>query len=115
MAANCHEFADYANLIGINSSCKMRWTGQWPGTATGQQQPLDLQQQQNLGAIGTDDAQNVIGMDQLHQHIQQQLCSEQFHFLSQLQVCLSSICSVQLNLVDFSTIFRTNSRTVQCR
>lgn len=77
----------------------MRWTGQWPGANTtiagGQpqqqqpQQPFDQQQSIGGGGAvgGSDDSQNVIGMDQLHQHIQQQLCSEQFHFLSQLQVC----------------------------
>lgn len=30
IAGNCNEFTDYANLIGLNTHCKMRWSGQWP-------------------------------------------------------------------------------------
>lgn len=102
VAANCHEFADYANLIGMNSSCKMRWSGQWPG-AQQSQLPTDLTQQTLAGTICTSDdlsvssasaaaqqrsqSNQVMAIDhQLHQQIQQQLCVEQFQFISQLQV-----------------------------
>lgn len=107
VAANCHEFADYANLIGINSSCKMRWSGQWPGTQQSQltpdmtqqsissgmcssgddpatlaqqrqQQPQQPQQQQQQSQQGP-----VLSVDQ---HLHQQLCVEQFKILSQYQV-----------------------------
>ncbi|KAJ6639711.1 Ankyrin repeat and KH domain-containing protein mask, partial [Pseudolycoriella hygida] len=87
VAANCHEFADYASLIGINSSCKMRWTGQWP------QQPSILQDltQHTITTTVCDDPlgqrqPNQVMIDpQLHQQIQQQLCVEQFQLLNQLQ------------------------------
>lgn len=43
VAANCPDFSDYANLIGINTSCKMRWTGQWPTTVSGQSVGISAQ------------------------------------------------------------------------
>lgn len=30
ISASCSEFSEYASLIGINTHCKMRWSGQWP-------------------------------------------------------------------------------------
>lgn len=77
----------------------MRWTGQWPGTQQSQLSNVDVSQQQSMtaGAISTmcDDPSNqqrpqpneIMAIDQLHQQIQQQLCSEQFQLLNQLQVC----------------------------
>lgn len=71
VAANCHEFADYANLIGINSACKMRWTGgQWPQQT---QMLADMSQQSLTGNVCDDPLgqrqqnQVMIDQQQLHQ------------------------------------------------
>lgn len=106
VAANCHEFADYANLIGINSSCKMRWTGQWPAQQLSsadlspQQQPQQQQLQQTTSTasnICDEQRPQIMGIDhQLHQQIQQQLCVEQFQLLSQLQVSFVIIFSISI-------------------
>lgn len=90
MTANCNEYADYANYIGMNSACKMRWAGQWP-----QQTTTDLSQDAIAGAEGQLDPNRpmpnqLMAIDhQLHQQLQQQFCVEQFQLLSQLQVCFS--------------------------
>lgn len=117
MAAGCHDFTDFSNLIGMNQSCKMRWTGQWPG-AQPQLSNVDVSQQHTMtaGAIGTvcDDLSNqqrpqpneIMAIDQLHQQIiQQQLCSEQFQLLNQLQVCHSGRCYTFFHIFNILEIY----------
>lgn len=89
VSANFSDYTEYPNFIGLDSACKMRWTGQWPQNVT------ELNQQAGAGgggvpAKGDDqqtDQQQIMSIEhQLHQQLQQQLCVEQFQLLSQLQV-----------------------------
>lgn len=86
MSANFSDYTEYPNFIGLDSACKMRWTGQWPQNVT------EINQQgAGVGAKGGDeqqtDQQQIMSIEhQLHQQLQQQLCVEQFQLLSQLQV-----------------------------
>lgn len=107
MAANlsCHDFADtYANLIGMNSFCKTRWAGHWPGT-TQQQSQISITDGSISPILGNDEesiqrqhqlqqqlqqqqANQICTIDhqQLQQQLQQQLSVEQLQLLSHLQV-----------------------------
>lgn len=83
MTANFNEYTEYANYIGLNSACKMRWAGQWPQNPDGSQQTggKGVTDEQQL------DQQQLMSIEhQLHQQLQQQFCVEQFQLLSQLQV-----------------------------
>lgn len=89
VSANFSDYTEYPNFIGLDSACKMRWTGQWPQNAN--------EMNQQAGACGATkgalideqqtDQQQIMSIEhQLHQQLQQQLCVEQFQLLSQLQV-----------------------------
>lgn len=86
MAGNLPDYSDYANYIGLDSACKMRWTGQWP------QNISDISQtsgdKQAAGDKDSDHQQIMTIEHQLHQQLQQQLCVEQIQLLSQIQVNL---------------------------
>lgn len=90
MSANFSDYTEYPNFIGLDSACKMRWTGQWPqnvnemaqqaGDACGATKDAMIDEQQT-------DQQQIMSIEHhLHQQLQQQLCVEQFQLLSQLQV-----------------------------
>lgn len=90
IAANftCQEFDAYTNLIGMNSICKTRWTGQWQGAGPGQQPQLTLSDSppQSTSPI-TDEQhrlqqQQAVGNLMQIDHMQQPLSVEQI--LSQL-------------------------------
>lgn len=106
MAENlsCHDFADtYANLIGMNTFCKTRWAGHWPGTT--QQSQISVTDGSTSPILGNDEesiqrqhqlqqqhqqqqANQICTIDhqQLQQQLQQQLSVEQLQLLSHLQV-----------------------------
>lgn len=88
VSANFSDYTEYPNFIGLDSACKMRWTGQWPQNVT------EINQQTTPGGTKNasieeqqTDQQQIMSIEhQLHQQLQQQLCVEQFQLLSQLQV-----------------------------
>lgn len=102
---SCHDFADtYANLIGMNTFCKTRWAGHWPGT-TQQQSQISVTDGSTSPILGNDEesilrqhqlqqqhqqqqANQICTIDhqQLQQQLQQQLSVEQLQLLSHLQV-----------------------------
>lgn len=84
MPANLPDYNDYANYIGLDSACKMRWTGQWPQNITDISQASG--EKQMIGDKETDHQQIMTIEQQLHQQLQQQLCVEQIQLLSQIQV-----------------------------
>lgn len=87
VTANFNDYSEYANYIGLNSACKMRWTGQWP------QNVNEVQPTSGKATINEEqlDQQQIMSIEhQLHQQLQQQFCVEQFQLLSQLQVRLIS-------------------------
>lgn len=57
VTANFNEYSEYANIMGLESACKMRWAGNWPQTADENQDITN---------------RNVPNDAQLHQQLQEQ-------------------------------------------
>ena len=87
MAANlsCQDIDAYANLIGMNSFCKNRWTGQQNQITSGTSSPVEIEDD---GMQGWSDDQCGYRQYQSGQimAIDPQLSIDQLQILSQLQV-----------------------------
>lgn len=89
VSANFSDYTEYPNFIGLDSACKMRWTGQWPQNVTEINQQPSVGGATKGGSIDEQqtDQQQIMSIEhQLHHQLQQQLCVEQFQLLNQLQV-----------------------------
>lgn len=114
IAANftCQEFDAYTNLIGMNSICKTRWTGQWQGAGPGQQSQLTLSDSPPQSSSPIDDQQrqqqqqtagNLMTIDQ----VQQPMSVEQI--LSQL---VSQSTSFTETFIIYLVIFYQNQQSI---